>query len=367
MANYKIFNPQEDVVSGKQKLKVFPIWSDSPDDSDVNPESILRVFYTSSAELLEWESNYYYNIYSEDTASNANAPVQFSLSYGTSQSVALVHDDEEYQYTYPSRAVYGQHLSQIIQNSTSFRSFYRDTSASSTTPYYMKAVYFIDISRARLKDGIELSTWQLNLSGSGGVSGSLLTLINPTTVEEGDEMVSVVTGDLSDYTGKVSTAIEGDPIGALFPERGLFVLDAMKIHNYINSASTFNPNVMSGSPGDSGFPTTYSPSSSLYPLHQLISKGLYFRARTREMVQTTNYFCRAKNYEFNYSTNPTWVTGSTNEIIDEFYEDPKTFITTVGLYDGEGESGQLVAVAKLSRPIPKSSDTEALIKVQLSF
>lgn len=362
MANYKIFNPQEDIVSGKQKLKVFPIWSDSPSDADTNPESTLRLFYTSSVELAERESYYYYNIYGEDTSSNANAPVQFSLSFGSSQSIQLAHPDDEYRYTYPSRAVYGQHISQIIQNSTSFRSFARDISSSSSAPYYMKAVYFIDISRARLKDGIELSTWQLNLSGSGGSNGNLLTLINPTTAEEGDEVVDIVTGDLSDYTGKLSIAPEGQPMGVLYPERGLFVLDAAKIHDYINTASAANITAWTGSgPGE------YTASVYLNDLYSLVSSGSYFRARTREMVQTTNYFCRAKNYEFNYSTNPTWVTGSTNEIIDEFYEDPKTFITTVGLYDGEGESGQLVAVAKLSRPVPKSSDTEALIKVQLSF
>jgi hypothetical protein len=99
----------------------------------------------------------------------------------------------------------------------------------------------------------------------------------------------------------------------------------------------------------------------------MVDKGEYFRARTTENVQSTHYFCRIKNYEFNYSTNPTWVSGSNNEILDDFYAEPKTFITTVGLYDGDSDSGQLVAVAKVSRPIPKDTETEALIKVKLDF
>ncbi len=44
--------------------------------------------------------------------------------------------------------------------------------------------------------------------------------------------------------------------------------------------------------------------------------------------------------------------------------DPKTYITTVGLYN---DSNELLAIAKLSRPILKSSSREALIKVKLDF
>ena len=49
---------------------------------------------------------------------------------------------------------------------------------------------------------------------------------------------------------------------------------------------------------------------------------------------------------------------------DEFVNDSKTYITTVGLYN---ENNELVAVAKLSVPVLKSFDTETLIKVKLDF
>ena len=49
---------------------------------------------------------------------------------------------------------------------------------------------------------------------------------------------------------------------------------------------------------------------------------------------------------------------------EDFINDPKTYITTVGLYN---ENNELVAVAKLSVPILKSFDTETLIKVKLDF
>jgi hypothetical protein len=47
-----------------------------------------------------------------------------------------------------------------------------------------------------------------------------------------------------------------------------------------------------------------------------------------------------------------------------FETDPRTFITTIGLYN---DSNELVAVAKTSQPIAKSFDKEVLVKVKLSF
>ncbi len=44
--------------------------------------------------------------------------------------------------------------------------------------------------------------------------------------------------------------------------------------------------------------------------------------------------------------------------------DPKTYITTVGLYNNDNE---LLAIAKLSKQILKSRSREALIKVKLDF
>jgi len=362
---YKQFNPDEDVVAGKQKTKTFPIWSDSPSDVDTNPESILDTFYSSSTEIDAWEGYYYYNVFGESPSVNLNAPPQFSIALGTTQSVLLQYPDTEFQYTYPSRAVYGQFLNILEEKSVSNTDGYFSRAITgSTSTYNMDVIYIISVARARIKDRIELDTWQLNLSGSKDV----LNLINQTGSVAGIKVVSIVSGQLSDYTYQVSSTPDGDTFGLFYPERGIFVLDAIKIHNAIGSSSyaayttaSYNPSYLTGSGIE------YAPSASLDNLYGLIAGGAYFRARTTENVQSTHYFCRVKNYEFNYSTNPTWVSGSSNEILDSFYAEPKTFITTVGLYDGDSESGQLVAVAKLSRPIPKDTESEALIKVKLDF
>ena len=100
-------------------------------------------------------------------------------------------------------------------------------------------------------------------------------------------------------------------------------------------------------------------------LHNAIVGGGDFEARRTENVSTSHYFVRATNREYNYSNNPTFVTGSDNSFAESTFEkDPRTFITTVGLYS---DANELIAVAKTSQPVPKSFDKEVLIKVKLDF
>lgn len=85
-----------------------------------------------------------------------------------------------------------------------------------------------------------------------------------------------------------------------------------------------------------------------------------------EEVITSNYiFIRARNAEFNYSTNPSFVDPTTGGVLyTDFITAPQTFITTVGLYN---DNGDLLAVAKLSKPLKKDFTKEALIRVKLDF
>tara|TARA_Y100000361_G_C10981706_1_gene249418 strand:- start:332 stop:640 length:309 start_codon:yes stop_codon:yes gene_type:complete len=94
-------------------------------------------------------------------------------------------------------------------------------------------------------------------------------------------------------------------------------------------------------------------------------EGNKFQARREERLSSTHYFCRAGNKEFNFSNNPTFFTASDGTFTQAtFFKDPKTYITTVGLYN---DSNELLAVAKLSKPVLKSYSREALIKVKLDF
>jgi hypothetical protein len=94
--------------------------------------------------------------------------------------------------------------------------------------------------------------------------------------------------------------------------------------------------------------------------------GNQFQARRTENVSTSHYFVRATNREFNFSNNPTFTSGSSDGSFQEstFERDPKTYITTIGLYN---DANEMLAVAKTSQPIAKSFDKEVLIAVKLDF
>ena len=126
----------------------------------------------------------------------------------------------------------------------------------------------------------------------------------------------------------------------------------------------FQTNTGSNSEGNNHFALFHSISGSA--LQTAPSGDKYgFLARNSEKVTSTHYFVRIKNAEYNFSNNPSFVTGSNGEFKQtSFVNDPKVYVTTVGLYN---DNRELLAVAKLSKPLLKSFSKEALIRVKLDF
>ena len=93
--------------------------------------------------------------------------------------------------------------------------------------------------------------------------------------------------------------------------------------------------------------------------------GEIFKLNSQETITSDFVFVRARNAEFNYSENPSFISGSTGEVIYSYFIDnPQTYATTVGMYN---DSNELLAVAKLSKPLLKDFTKEALVRVKLDF
>ena len=87
--------------------------------------------------------------------------------------------------------------------------------------------------------------------------------------------------------------------------------------------------------------------------------------RSEEDATQESYFCRIKSGDYNFSSNPTFVSGALNKISNiTMMGNPTTFITGIGLYNS---AGQLLAVAEMSKPLKKNFVSEATIKVKLSY
>jgi hypothetical protein len=105
-----------------------------------------------------------------------------------------------------------------------------------------------------------------------------------------------------------------------------------------------------------------------YGLNELISQsGIIISFQSTLTIFESQYKCTIRENEFNFSQNPSLISGSSNSgIVSDFatgsYFDP--YITTVGLYNNNKE---LLAVAKLAQPLPVSSVTDTNIMVNLDL
>ena len=91
-------------------------------------------------------------------------------------------------------------------------------------------------------------------------------------------------------------------------------------------------------------------------------QSIDFRNTTE--LNSTVYFCRANHNEFNYTSNPTYLTASKIRVKSEKNDAPVSYITTVGLYSRDSV---LLATAKLSEPLKKSPNTDFTLRVRLDY
>jgi hypothetical protein len=185
------------------------------------------------------------------------------------------------------------------------------------------------------------------LSVSGSNNNYVSVSANPTIADATETYHEF---QLSGSIGRLDIICE-DPAG---PET------FFKVYNFVASSNNYKTLFSSSV-------SSYTASQELQDIYTLVNSGSMIYGYTSQNEYTNHYICRINNYEYNYSLNPTWYSGSNKEIRSPFYEEPKTYITSVGLYDGDENTGNLVAVAKLSRPIPKTEDTECVISVKLDF
>jgi hypothetical protein len=237
----------------------------------------------------------------------------------------------------------------------------------------MTSFYAININRARYKERLDPGNISIDLSGSigeitliddsGGTDENVTTAGRVYNLVEGDLNIgSALTSSITSYSDITSS----QGYGLFYPDMGIILLNPTALKNKVgadlaaattSSVGVYHNNSLSGS--------TYSNLSGSMALLKALAKGADFQVRRTENVSTSHYFVRANNREFNFSNNPTFVTGSVGAFVNSSFErDPKVYITTVGLYD---DANELLAVAKTSRPIEKSFDKEVAIKVKLDF
>jgi len=336
-----------DKVTNRTEVVTSGIWS--------GDSGSLTTFHTSSAQSSSASGKYYLDVYNQATSSTS-AEVQFSIAYGHVNGGGAPTLDQTDSSTLPSKAVYSQFRNLLLDSGDTYFSVYNGSTAAG---HDLTDILAINVNRARYKEQLDPGNIQLNLKNGSTIISLIDDSGQAETVGASGRVFNMVSGALNIGTaneGTISsvTSSNGQGWGLFYPDAGVVLLNPMAI------SASLGVGFASASVAD-----TYHNVTNNMKLYQLISASADFQARRTENVSTSHYFVRANNREFNFSNNPTFVTGSVGQFVQPTFErDPKVYITSVGLYD---DANELLAVAKTSKPIEKSFDKEVAIKVKLDF
>ena len=336
---FKRFDPEDFLVSADAVSST--VWSGN------SPE--LTAFYYSTAQF-QTAGDYYLSIY-QTASSDPSAEVQFDIAYGhVKGSGSLYYNASVIPPQSPASTIYGQYRTLVLEDENSEFSF-----GNVTQEYF----YALNVSRARYKE--KLLPGSLNLVLRSGSNILYLTdnsqdVALPTYygTQRAYQIISGSNG--TSYTGSSAgyTATSGS-YGLFLPDISTILLNGKALDLAgINGGINLNTNLTANVDGQ-----------NVLKLYAALVSGSSFELNSEETITSDFVFVRARNAEFNYSENPSYISGSTGEVIYPYFiNNPQVYPTTVGLYN---DANELLAVAKLSRPLQKNFTKEALVRVKLDF
>ncbi len=351
---FKRFDTEDFVVSSDTVTST--VWSGF--------QPSLNTYYTSSTQREGTSGPYYLNVYQTASAANGSE-IQFSIAFSDSTGRGSVLFDASVPQRSPSRTNYGQYRTLVLEDENAQFVF----GTSFTGSYF----YAINVERARYKEKLFPGSLNLVLSSSN----SNLTKLHLT---DDSNMVSLPTyfGTQRAYniiSGSNGSAWSGNgysvsgSYGLFFPDISTLLLNGSALDHNGTAGGTGNSDGAGINLGTQLDANTNRDNNSKLFRHISGSTGdasnAIFQLNSQETITSDFVFVRARNSEFNYSENPSFISGSTGEVIyNYFINSPQTFPTAVGMYN---DANELIAVAKLSRPISKDFTKEALIRVKLDF
>jgi len=327
----------------------------APEDFVVSSDSVtgplwtggsptLTSFYSSSVQEAGSSGNFYLNVY-QTASTDVNAEVQFAIAYGNKQGSGSLLYNSNIDGASFTRTTYGQYRNLILGDENSDFIFGGITSND---------FWAISVDRNQYKESLLPGTMTLVLSGSGGILSLTdnSNASNTIVFNDAGRVFQIVSGSAGtiNTTNPNGYSVNSGSYGWFLPDIGTILLHPAAISSSIkvdaNRASNTN-----------GY--------NYRTLFNSLNLGGNFTANSQETISSDYIFVRARNAEFNYSENPSFISGSTGEVLfNNFINNPQTYPTTIGLYN---DNNELLAVAKLSRPLLKDFTKEALVRVKLDF
>ena len=254
-----------------------------------------------------------------------------------------------------------------------------------------EGIYVLIGERAQQLDRLNKKNWTIFLTGSKGDHASTptgTTTLKLTDDSTGDSPTATPMGDRYNIVSGSDGTVSGSgathrTFGWYYPDAGALVFSENELSqsmpgNFLGMGSEDVVEFVGATPAiNEKFQGFAGPSGS----DKNMNTALRFvnclksgqtngdvgklKFRDEEDQISTQYFCRIKSGHMNFSNNPTFVSGSLNELRHTSMKvNPCTYITQVQLFNPRGD---IVAVGNLSTPLKKNFSSEATVKVKLTY
>lgn len=329
----------------------------------------LLTFFTSSMQTSS-SQEYYHEVWGSASLS-CNDERMFSVTYGHVSGSGSVNQGGNLDDT-ATRAIYSQYKLSCLDGDENGIILGDQTQS-------IADFYAININRDRFGDKLDPGNFEISfaeLSGSGKAnnvhtgsnvrvssSNKLITLID----DSGDS------NDLTEYPSQTSIArnlVSGSLqngiynsssphyYGKVYPSQGVILVSA----HSLNQSASFNTVTGSNIAGNN----SYKIFTSISGAATISQTG--FTARAINVKHEEYYYVRVSNQQGNYTSNPTYTyqDGDNRGKIKNtrFMDNPVVYVSSIGLYDSDKN---LLAIAKLSKPLKKTFTNELSVTIKLEY
>ncbi len=354
-------------------------------ESDISSSSTRRKYQhyiTGAVGATGVTSSLYQTIYDQDfTLQTANATFDFTFGLARSSSLVtsslLFTDATTGQLYFPSQSLmmrekinmYREMAQILIGNADN-----EFTMVSASTTLTIREPLFLGFKRLFSRDRIKRETFGLKVLTASNF------LLGPSAGEKIYTDVGSATNQEFSFGGAYSTLVDSsnidNPVGLVFLDKGIAVLDTQRIFNVTQSLSGSIKAVnASGTTPFTGSLNQFFVSASIDDIIDHMastrfgSSSLTALAYQNQTILNSQYITVRLPYSyFNYSSNPSFTDQNGRiVVIEQGQEDvQRSFVmfTSVGFYDA---NNNLLAVGKTSRPVYKDSSRTIQLTVRLDY
>ena len=369
---YKSLNPNRDIISTRTLLhEAIPLTG-----------TIISGTYINEANIKDYAHGMFQSIYDYPyLSSSANHIFDITVGVSAKSPIYATTNNQASK----KKNIYNQ-MAQVLvgHDATGGIALFPENGEGPETGRKLKEVYFLNFARLLQKDEIKKGSFQFKLGAvQSGVPTQAAAVMN-TLVTISDSSGSdgyFVNSPAGEYGVLYATASHGTlsptilnteshPVGLIYYQAGIAVLSASLFNSSADFAGLYNTAggiKMSGS-GAQGNSARFQGMLTGSTI-KVLSNGLRNRIYNLQFnnvveLNSSIYFCRINHNDYNYSTNPTYLSGSKIVVKTKTTDEPVAYITTVGLYN---DNNELLATGKLSEPLKKTPANEITLRVRLDY